>query len=208
LFVTAFVATMHINCAEHYVVPAAPLLYLLVVQCFRRVSLWRWWWLDGRRLAITWVAVCMLLHLPSLWPHAGRMLQDPEDLPDGPVAANKRPWLADRVHSWLTHPPRPRWSDDRTQLERRLKRQGGRHLVLVEYSADHSCLEEWVYNEADIDRAQVVWARPMNADGIRRLAEYYPDRSIWALLVAPREGSLKLLRGPQGGTLRRPGSAG
>ena len=42
---------------------------------------------------------------------------------------------------------------DRESIISRLKDGGGRHLVLVRDGHDHSVHEEWVYNEADIDRA-------------------------------------------------------
>ena len=43
-----------------------------------------------------------------------------------------------------------------------LANSGGRRLIIVRYGLQHSPLEEWVYNDADIDRSSVVWAREMN----------------------------------------------
>jgi hypothetical protein len=40
---------------------------------------------------------------------------------------------------------------------------------------------ESVYTDADIDGAQVVWAREMNPDQNRRLLEYFKDRKVWLL---------------------------
>lgn len=61
-----------------------------------------------------------------------------------------------------------------------LGREGGRHLVIVRYGAAHDLDHEWVYNDADIDSARVVWAREMpGAD--RELLDYYKDRRAWLL---------------------------
>jgi hypothetical protein len=64
-----------------------------------------------------------------------------------------------------------------------LKHQDGRHLVIVRYGRKHSPHQEWVYNEADIDRSRVVWAREMDLIRNRALLEYFKDRHAWLLSV-------------------------
>ena len=49
------------------------------------------------------------------------------------------------------------WSTEREQMIASLERQPGKHLIIVQYSPQHSPHEEWVYNRADIDAASVVW---------------------------------------------------
>jgi hypothetical protein len=61
-----------------------------------------------------------------------------------------------------------------------LARLPGRQLVIVRYTPDHDTFEEWVYNEADIDAAKVVWARDMGGQN-EELFEYFKDRSVWLL---------------------------
>ena len=62
-----------------------------------------------------------------------------------------------------------------------LLRQGKRHLVIVKYALDHHKDPEWVYNRADIDASDIVWARDMgNADN-SELINYYRDREPWLL---------------------------
>jgi hypothetical protein len=71
------------------------------------------------------------------------------------------------------------WAVERARLLEELKQQGGRHLVLVRYSAGHSPHAEWVYNEAGIDQAAVVWAQEMTPEQNRELLEYFKDRQCW-----------------------------
>ena len=62
-----------------------------------------------------------------------------------------------------------------------LQSAGGRHLVLVRYAPDHNVLEEWVYNRADIDGSEIVWARDMGDAANRELLDYYRARKVWVL---------------------------
>ena len=55
---------------------------------------------------------------------------------------------------------------------------------------------EWVYNEADIDRAKVVWAREMDIAQNRKLLEYFNDRSVWLVEVDQYDSPPKLLPYP------------
>ena len=50
----------------------------------------------------------------------------------------------------------------------------GQQLVIVRYSPRHIFQEEWVYNEADIDAARVVWARDLGPEQDGELLRYYP----------------------------------
>jgi hypothetical protein len=75
----------------------------------------------------------------------------------------------------------PRWEFERARILRELADRGGRHLVIVRYGAQHSPLLEWVYNEADIDAAKVVWARQMAPAEDKKLIEYFKDRKVWLL---------------------------
>ena len=57
----------------------------------------------------------------------------------------------------------------------------GEVLVFVRYWPQHIFQDEWVYNEADIDGARVVWARDLGDAENRKLRQYYPKRSVWLL---------------------------
>jgi hypothetical protein len=64
-----------------------------------------------------------------------------------------------------------------------LRSEGPRHLAIMRYAPDHSFIEEWVYNRADIDGSAIVWARDMGDAANRELLDYYrarqPDRKVW-----------------------------
>ena len=55
-------------------------------------------------------------------------------------------------------------------------------------SGDH----EWIYNEADIDRAKVVWAHDMGTTENCKLVEYFKDRVIWSLTIERDDAPVKL----------------
>jgi hypothetical protein len=81
-------------------------------------------------------------------------------------------------------------STGRRQIVDRLTALGGRHLLVVRYSAEHDPGQEWVYNAADIDGSRIVWAREM--DDNRALFDYFRDRRAW--LLEPDAGHLSPLR--------------
>jgi hypothetical protein len=89
----------------------------------------------------------------------------------------------------------PVWADGgkpslgRLKLENFLRDQSGRHLVLIKNDKidDSSVEDEWVYNRADIDKSQIVWARSLDEEQNRRLMEYFKDRKIWLYSSKTRE---------------------
>ena len=70
----------------------------------------------------------------------------------------------------------------RDKLEQRLRHQDdGQHIIIVRYTRHQSPHEEWVYNRADIDRADVIWAHDMGERENRKLMKFFSDRRIWLL---------------------------
>ena len=69
----------------------------------------------------------------------------------------------------------------RAEIERHLATTPGQHLVIVRYSPQHDPLQEWVYNRADIDHANVVWAREIPGIQIGPLLTYFHGRRVWLL---------------------------
>jgi hypothetical protein len=56
---------------------------------------------------------------------------------------------------------------------------GSRHLVFVTYGDSYPGFDDWVFNEADIDEARIVFARDMGTVKNRQLAEYFSTRHVW-----------------------------
>lgn len=77
----------------------------------------------------------------------------------------------------------PAWHVQRAQLIKQLQQKDGEHLIVVRYGPEHSFHNEWVYNEADIDRAKVIFARAINSTQDCQLVEYFKSRRIWSLEV-------------------------
>ena len=77
--------------------------------------------------------------------------------------------------------PQRGWHIERARLSEQLHAAPRKQLVLVRYGSQHDPLEEWVFNAADIDGAQVVWARSMGAEPDEALRRYFADRQAWLL---------------------------
>jgi hypothetical protein len=69
----------------------------------------------------------------------------------------------------------------RIEVNQQLAKIPDKLLVFVRYSPRHIFQDEWVYNEADIDRARIVWARDLGTTEDEKLQHYYGDRAVWLL---------------------------
>ncbi|HKI25306.1 MAG TPA: hypothetical protein VKA07_03225, partial [Candidatus Sulfotelmatobacter sp.] len=152
---------------QHYFSPAAGALYILLVAGLRHLRLWR---TRGRALGPGW----------------------------GPAIVRAIPVIACamivvRVVAVATHtriePTWPRGNLERSAILRQLRQSPGEHLVIVRYGPGHNRDEEWVWNEASIDQAKVVWARDMGENGNQELLQYFKNRHFWQIdgdSAAPR----------------------
>jgi hypothetical protein len=146
----------------HYASPITCVIYAVVVEAIRRLRAWR----GGGHISglLMSRAVPMICVLTVLTVAAGRSLGF------NPV-----------ILSALEIVPSSYGLQDRAALLRRLDQLPGPQLVVVRYSRDHNVHAEWVYNDADIDAAKVVWAREMDLQSNRRLVQYFQRRRIWLL---------------------------
>lgn len=67
----------------------------------------------------------------------------------------------------------------RERIQADLERRGGKHLVIVHHPWHDLAWHDWIYNNADIDHAPIVWARDMGYEANKELLAYYPDRQVW-----------------------------
>ncbi len=66
----------------------------------------------------------------------------------------------------------------------------GQILVFVRYTSRHIFQDEWVYNEASIDAARIIWARDLGPEENDKLRALYPGREV--MLLEPDVRPLRL----------------
>jgi hypothetical protein len=76
------------------------------------------------------------------------------------------------------------WARSRQEVIDNLGRAGGKHVVFVRYAPTHEVDFELVYNAADIDGSDVVWARELGRADNEAVLRYYADRKAWLMIVA------------------------
>ncbi len=151
----------------HYAAPLTATLFALIMQAFRHL---RHFQSSGRPVGIglTRVLVLAAMFLAPFHPHV-----EP-----------------------LGHPA-PEGIDYRAIFEKKLQETSGNHLILVHYYPEQDSqgkwvnnrLSDWVYNEADIDHAKVVWAREIPGVDVQPLLNYFKGRRVWVVepdAVPPR----------------------
>lgn len=141
--------------APHYAAPLTCLILALLIQGLRHLRQWR---IDGRPtgrlLARALVMICVLM-VPVQVYMLYRRNKSPEGLPNGQA---------------------------RYDILSQLNPLSGKQLVLVRYRPDRDVLStEWVYNDADIDHAKVIWAREMSPAENENLMRHFADRGAWLL---------------------------
>jgi hypothetical protein len=76
----------------------------------------------------------------------------------------------------------------RAWIQSALEKRNGKQLIIVHYAYRDVPWQDWIYNDADIEDAHVVWARDMGCEKNRELLDYYADRQAWydiASLIVP-----------------------
>jgi hypothetical protein len=79
--------------------------------------------------------------------------------------------------------PRQDWAHTRSAMIQCLKHHEPKDLIIVRYDTRHNVHREWVYNRADIDHAEVIWARELSPPQDKDLLAYFSDRQVWLLLA-------------------------
>jgi hypothetical protein len=144
--------------SPHYSAPATGLLLALILLMMRQI---RDWSPAGLFLTRAIPLICVVAFVL-------RAAADPLRIPLN----------GSRVLAWYQPGPK---SFGKAFVESELYQVPGKHLVIVHYKPNHEPFEEWVYNEADIDRARIVWAREMDSKQNQELIDYFKDRQAWLL---------------------------
>jgi hypothetical protein len=67
----------------------------------------------------------------------------------------------------------------RGRIQSMLEARRGKQLIIVHYPFFSAPVQDWIYNDADMDHARVIWARDMGDLQNRELLNYYADRQVW-----------------------------
>jgi hypothetical protein len=143
----------------HYASPAMAVIIALVLRGMRRLRSWRW---RGK---------------PS-----GLFLT--RAIPIGCLLVGFLPAIAATLDLHLEYWPL-QWYGGNPDVVRPasltapLNASDRQALILVRYGASHDVGEEWVYNEPDIDKAPIVWAREIDASHDAALVRYFANRGVW-----------------------------
>jgi hypothetical protein len=133
----------------HYAGPATAALLIVAVQTFRHLRQWK---VGDRPVGRFLSRVIPILVLGAAAASQGLQIVHPDPLPPN----SSRDDMAIAVNDLVK-----------------------KHVILVRYTGNQSPHEEWVYNTADIDAQDVIWAHDLGPVENARLLEYYRDRKIW-----------------------------
>jgi hypothetical protein len=163
----------------HYAAPLTGLILALLLVAMRRLYRWR---ANGRPCGKFLIRA---LPVGCAFLLALRAAAGPLHLPLTPN------WPL-TWYNWTNH------RTDRARILDQLQAYPGNQLVIVRYLPHSRALPvglpEWVFNQADIDRAKVVWAQDMGAEKNQELLRYFHGRQVW--LVEPDANPPRLT--PQG----------
>ena len=134
----------------HYAAPLTGVLFALVVQGLRHLRCWQQ---DARPVGVGLSRALVLAAVAFAPFHHRSGTFEPET----------------SQHTKI---------EQRAAFLAQLKATPGQHLVLVRYSPVPSG-GEWVYNDADIDHAKVVWAREIPGMDLKPLLEHFRNRQLW-----------------------------
>jgi hypothetical protein len=152
----------------YYVAPFTAAFYVLGLQAMRHLRVWR---PEGKPIGIAAVRFLVFLCVAL---GGVRIFAKPLHVapPEWPPSNWNLSWIGPE-----------HFGMERAQVEAQLSNLPGDQLAIVRYGSDHHPIDEWVYNQSDIDHAKVIWARDMGSAGNLELIRYYRDRSVW--LVEP-----------------------
>ena len=160
----AFGSTLYPFFFVHYIAAVTCIFVLWSVTALERLSKL---WARGKPLGQTAAALILFLCCANFLFWYGLHVFDHEPF----SAALRRYENADAINH--------REGELHAAIDQKLAKMPGKLLIFVHYSPGHSFHLEWVYNNADIDSARVVWARDLGSTENKKLLDYYPNRPAW-----------------------------
>jgi len=148
----------------HYAAPATAAMLLLVMYALRRFRTSHGIYTVAASRAI--VIAFGLLMISSI----ANRIRDPFYL--SPAANNREVAQAAQRAGIRSAILRERIKADLDQLP-------GKQLLIVHHPYRDVPTTDWIYNDADLDTAHILWARDMGYLKNRELVNYYPDRQVW-----------------------------
>jgi len=148
----------------HYVAPFTAVFYAIGLQCMRHLRVARM----GRNpvgLAMLRYCVAICVLMAGIRAFAGPLKMAPAEWPPSN-------W------NFVWYGPQ-HFGTERANILAHLDQQPGGQLVIVRYGPEHHPLDEWVYNDAEIEQAKVIWARDAGAEANEELIRYYAGRKVW-----------------------------
>ena len=152
----------------HYLAPFTAGFYALGLQAMRHLRVWKF--ADqpvGLAMVRLVVTGCVLMAGLRIFAEPLRI-----QIPRRPASNWTDKWYGPA-----------RFGTARAQIEAKLEQAAGGQLAIVRYGSNHDNLDEWVYNDPDIDSSKVIWARGMSDSEDLELIHYYKGRQVW--LVQP-----------------------
>lgn len=147
----ALIVTLQRYVQAHYIAPIYAILIAAGLQCLQRLRRWRL----GRRFQLgTALAAGAIIGVLATAVYYGRVYR--------------------QTYTTGFH-------HDRQQIIDTLLSKGPSHLVFVKYPPNFYIHSEWVYNDADIDGSEIVWARFTHEQRRQDLVRYFPRRQAWVL---------------------------
>ena len=155
----------------HYIAPLTAVFYAMIVITLRDLWSWRPAGRSAGKFLVRSVGVICLSLCPMVVTLSATGLNQPS-------------W----IRTWCS---RDAENLRRARIQKQLESLPGKHLVLVRYQPNHDfILDEWVFNNADIDGSKVLWARDMGDEKNIELLRFFADRRSW--LIEPDLEALKL----------------
>ncbi|MGA3204856.1 MAG: hypothetical protein ABSF12_20375 [Bryobacteraceae bacterium] len=149
-----FAALIETSGSPHYVAPVTAVIVAVVVECCRH--------LRASRVYVVKLLPVMMVVVLTLRIGAQSL---------GLPYTSKH-----NFQSWCC---RVEPNHNQARIAAQLAGIPGRHLVFVRTKTDADNELQWIYNDADIDRSRIVWARDLGPERNAALVKYFAGRDVW-----------------------------